>query len=64
MTTRQPLTSRPIRAFTYTVTVNSDGTFSTASHPGVISGIIISSTEFVLIDNVSDTYPTILVVKQ
>jgi hypothetical protein len=42
-------------------TVNSDGTLSQA---GVVMGIIISSTEFELFDNVSDTYPTIQVIKQ
>jgi hypothetical protein len=42
-------------------TVNSNGTISQG---GVITGIIISSTQSVMIDNVSDTYPLIEVVKQ
>jgi hypothetical protein len=42
-------------------TVNSNGTLSQA---GVVTGIIISSTEFVLIDNVSDTYPILELFKQ
>jgi hypothetical protein len=49
---------------TGTATVNSNGTFSTSDHPGVIMGIIISNTKSVMIDNESDTYPTILVVKK
>jgi hypothetical protein len=49
---------------TSTITVNSDGTFSASSEPGVIIGIIISSTKAVDIDNDTSTYATIQVVKQ
>jgi hypothetical protein len=45
-----------------TFTIASDGTFSTSSHPGVTSGIIISSSEIVLVNNQNDAYPTLLVV--
>jgi hypothetical protein len=44
-----------------TITVNSDGTFSTS---GTINAIFISGTKFVAIDNSSNTYPNILVGKQ
>jgi hypothetical protein len=52
------------RTDTGTITVNSDGTFSSSSEPGVIIGIIISSTKAVDIDNDTSTYATIQVVKQ
>jgi len=42
-------------------TVNSNGTFSTS---GTINSILISTTEFVTVDNDSSTYPTIVVGKQ
>lgn len=55
----------PDQAFTDTVTtVNSDGTFITASNPGVVTGIVISSTKFVIIDNQGGTYPTVSAVSQ
>jgi hypothetical protein len=44
-------------------TVNSNGTFSTSSS-GAINSILISTTEFVTVDNDSSTYPTIVVGKQ
>jgi hypothetical protein len=49
---------------TGTVTVDSNGTFSISDHPGVITGIIISSTKSVTVDNITGTYPTIQVIKQ
>ena len=33
-----------------TLTVNSDGTFSTSANPGVIAGVIISGSQFIKID--------------
>ena len=47
-----------------TLTVNSDGTFSTSDHLGVISGIVISNSEIVLVDNQTSSYPTILVISK
>jgi hypothetical protein len=44
-------------------TVYSNGTFSFSSS-GPIGGIIISSTESVIIDNVSDAYPILTLMKQ
>ncbi len=41
--------------------MNSNGTFSTS---GTINSILISTTEFVTVDNDSSTYPTIVVGKQ
>jgi hypothetical protein len=49
---------------TGTVTVNSNGTFSTSDHPGVIIGIVISRTKSVIVDNESDPYPTIEIIKR
>jgi hypothetical protein len=53
----------PDRGITGTVTVNSNGTFSTSSS-GTINAIVISSIKFVAVDNQTDTYPTIAVAKQ
>jgi hypothetical protein len=44
-------------------TVNSNGTFGTQSS-GAIGGIVISSTQVVIIDNSGQAYPTILAMKQ
>jgi hypothetical protein len=49
---------------TGTITVNSNGTFSISDHPGVITGIIISSTKAVGINIPGYTYTTIQVIKQ
>jgi len=49
-------------AITGTITVNSDGTFSTIG--GAINAIFISSTKFVAVDFSSNTYPIINVGKQ
>jgi len=46
-----------------TITVNSDGTFSDTGSPGVVVGIIISSTKVVAVSDSSSTYPTIQVIK-
>jgi hypothetical protein len=45
-----------------TFTVNSDGTFSTSDHLGVVSGIIVSNSKVVLVDSQSSAYPTIMVI--
>jgi hypothetical protein len=49
---------------TGTITVNSNGTIISPDHPGLVVGIIISSTKLVIIDNQGSTYPAIQVIKQ
>ena len=50
------------KAITDTLTVNSDGTFSTLENPGVISGAVISDYQLILVDQQGSSYPTILVI--
>jgi hypothetical protein len=45
-----------------TLTVNSDGTISSSNHAGIISGIIISDSQIVIVDNQGSAYPTILII--
>jgi len=45
-----------------TFTVNSDGTFSTSNDPGVASGVIVSNSKIVTVNNQNSAYPTILVI--
>ncbi len=45
-----------------TFMVNSDGTFSTSDHPGLVSGVIISNSKVVAVDRQNSAYPTILVI--
>ncbi len=45
-----------------TVTVGSDGTFSTSDHPGLVVGIVVSNSQIAVVHNVGDTYPTMLMV--
>jgi hypothetical protein len=47
-----------------TITVNSDGTISDTGSPGVVGGIIISSTKVVTASDPSSTYVTIQVIKR
>jgi len=49
---------------TDTITVNSDGTIISSSHPGIVTGIIVSSTQVVIVDNQGSTYPTISVLNK
>ena len=51
------------QAVSETLNVNSDGTFSSSDHPGVILGTIISNGQIVMVDNQGNTYPTILVIE-
>ena len=44
---------------TGTITVNSDGTVISSDHPSLITGIIVSSTQMVIVDNQGSTYPTV-----
>jgi hypothetical protein len=45
-----------------TLTVNPDGTFSTSSHPGIITGVVISGSQLIQVDGQASSYPTILVI--
>jgi hypothetical protein len=45
-----------------TMTANSDGTVTTSDNPGVVSGIILSNSQVVLVDSEKKAYPTILVI--
>ncbi|HUZ46831.1 MAG TPA: hypothetical protein VMW54_09345, partial [Terriglobia bacterium] len=42
---------------TATLTVNSDGTIISSDKPGLITGIIVSSTQVVIVDNQGSSYP-------
>jgi hypothetical protein len=58
-------TTSPLQAdqpVSETFTVNSDGTFSTSDHPGVVSGVIVSNSKIVAVDNQTSAYPTMLVI--
>jgi hypothetical protein len=44
-----------------TLSLNSDGTFSTASSGGTIVGIAISGSKFVIVNNPTLTFPTLLI---
>ena len=44
-----------------TLTVHSDGTFSTTDNAGVVSGVIISNSKLVLVGDQKTGYPTMLV---
>jgi hypothetical protein len=45
-----------------TLTVNSDGTFSTSNHPGIITGVVISDSQLIQVDGQGSTFPTILII--
>ncbi len=47
-----------------TVTLNSNGTFSTGSSSGTVVGIAISGSKYVIVGNASSTFPTLLVAQQ
>jgi len=42
---------------TGTITVNSDGTIISSDNPGLVTGIIVSSTQVVIVDNQGSSYP-------
>jgi hypothetical protein len=46
-----------------TLTVNSDGTITDSKHPGQVLGIVVSGSQFVLVDNQGTIWPTLLVIK-
>jgi hypothetical protein len=50
------------QSLTDNLTVNTDGSFSTATHAGVVSGLIISPSQLVVVDSPGSSYPTVLVV--
>ena len=45
-----------------TLTVNADGTFSTSENPGIITGVVISNSQLILVDGQGNTFPTILII--
>ena len=49
------------QAISAILTVNADGTFSTSNNPGVITGLVISGSQFIEVDGLGSTFPTILV---
>ncbi len=49
---------------TSTITVNSDGTIISSDHPGIVTGVVVSSSQVVIVDNQGSTYPTISVVNK
>ncbi len=50
------------QSLTDTLTVSTDGSFSTATHAGAVSGFIISPSQLVVVDSPGSAYPTVLVV--
>ncbi|MGA8089371.1 MAG: putative Ig domain-containing protein, partial [Terracidiphilus sp.] len=51
-------------AVNQSLTVNSDGTFSSSTDPGVITGLVISSSELIQMNDPTNLWPTILVYKK
>jgi len=47
----------------YPLSVNSGGTLINANYPGQVSGIVISPNQFVIVDNQTSMWPTLLVFK-
>ena len=43
---------------TGTITVGTDGTIISSDHPGIVTGIIVSSNQVVIVDNTGSAYPT------
>ncbi|MGB7434920.1 MAG: hypothetical protein WBR26_19870 [Candidatus Acidiferrum sp.] len=41
--------------------MNSDGTFSTSNNPGVITGLVISPSQVIAVDDVNQVWTGILV---
>jgi hypothetical protein len=60
-TTATQQSNQPIST---TLSPNTDGSFSDSDHPGQVTGIVVSDGEIVIIDGLSSTYPTLVVVKQ
>lgn len=52
----------PNENFSQTLTVNSDGTFSTSDNPGVITGLVISSSQLIELQDPTAIWPSILVI--
>jgi len=44
-----------------TLTVNSDGTFTSSLYPGTVIGVIISNSQLIQVGGPNSGYPTILV---
>jgi hypothetical protein len=58
MSSASPQGGQPIGE---TLTINSDGTFSTSENVGVVSGAIVSNSKFVLVGEQTTGYPIMLV---
>jgi hypothetical protein len=50
------------QAVSYTLNMNADGTFSTSDFPGVTSGVVVSGSQVVVVNNQTSAYPTILMI--
>jgi hypothetical protein len=46
-----------------TLTLNSDGTFSSSDHPGRVSGVVVSTAEAIVVNNQGNSYPNIMIVE-
>jgi len=52
----------PNETFSQTLTVNPDGTFSTSDNPGVITGLVISPSQLIDVQDPTAIWPGILVI--
>lgn len=50
------------QALSLTLTVNSNGTYSNSNHPGLITGVVISSSQLVQVDGQGSTCPSLLMI--
>ena len=51
----------PNENFSQTLTMSADGTFSTTDNPGVIAGLVISSSQFIELQDPTALWPSIVV---
>lgn len=52
----------PNENFSQTMTVNADGTFSTSDNPGVVTGLVISSSQLIELQDPTTLWPSIMVI--
>ncbi len=52
----------PNENFSQTLTVNADGTFSTSDNPGVVTGLVISSSQLIELQDPTTLWPSIMVI--
>jgi hypothetical protein len=52
----------PNENFSQTLTVNADGTFSTSDNPGVVTGLVISSSQLIELQDPTALWPSIVVI--